>query len=136
MNQFLKEYYQDMMKNLKTLYPDKSEKELKDYINKATNKKQTKDPTIDYVNNYVNTKKETTLFTMIDSILKNEPIISGYGTLFQTHEDGINLIAEMLNFLLSERNVEKEKLFESIQENDELGIELHDRAQKTLKLLA
>jgi hypothetical protein len=42
----------------------------------------------------------------------------------------------MLNFLLSERKVEKGKLFEAIQENDELGIELHDRGQKTLKLLA
>jgi len=136
LNQFLKEYYQDMMNNLKTLYPDKDEKELRQYINKASNKKNMVDPSIDYVNNYVNTKKETSLFTMIDSILKNEPIISGYGTLFQSHEDGVNLIAEMLNFLLSERNVEKEKLFNAIKANDELGIELHDRAQKTLKLLA
>jgi hypothetical protein len=125
-----------MMSNLKTLYPDKSREELKKYINQATNKKNMVDPTIDYVNNYKNTKKETTLFNMTDSILKNEPIISGYGTLFKNHDEGINLIAEMLNFLLSERKVEKGKLFEAIQENDELGIELHDRGQKTLKLLA
>lgn len=76
----------------------------------------------------------TNPLTVANMLEGGDPLISTFGTLFKQIETKESLPSKMLRFILSERKIEKAKMFQFEDGTNEF--DYHDRIQKILKVLA
>jgi len=81
----------------------------------------------------------TNMLKFLDFMEKRRPIITGHGTLFETHENHHSVIADLVSFLMSERKVVKKKMLNLIKAGkhpEDPEVKALDQEQKIYKLLA
>jgi hypothetical protein len=93
-------------------FPNIDMKEIYDAVDYSI-VKRVKNAPAKLVNNYKNKTINTTLLDVADYILSKEPIITGYGVMFNKHDSGIpNPIMDMVTVFLNNRDVDKKKMFQ------------------------
>lgn len=93
-------------------FPNISKGDIIDGIDYSILKRYKNSPAT-LINNYKNKKINTNLIDMCEYILSKEPIITGYGVLFNKPDPNIkNPIVDMLTTFLNNREVDKAKMFE------------------------
>ena len=68
-------------------------------------------------------------------IVKQGMIVTGRGNLYNNHHKSHNFAGEMIQYLLNERSARKKAMFAAMKEGNTALQEMHDNAQKTLKVL-
>jgi DNA polymerase elongation subunit (family B) len=133
---FLENYKSEMLGILRSQYPELSDVELGRRMDSIIKEKM-EVPQTELFNSYKMVTVDMNLLEVTDLILKNNPILSGYGVLFSQHRSkkSKNLPAEMLKFLLSERKKVKKEMFTYVNSDPE-KYKLLDTIQKIYKLLA
>lgn len=122
-------YKDEMVKKIKALRPELSEEKIEQLVKQQIKKRE-------------NNKKcklenqETNIISLIKFIRTNNCIMSPYGTLFQNHKDGKNILSEMVDMLLKERKVAKKEMFKHANDEDKTMYNNFKQIQLTLKLLA
>lgn len=103
--------YKDISKRMLQLsFPYLSNKEIEEALNYSINKRF-KNQNTKVHNSYKKTEVDTTLAEVTDYILKREPIITAFGTMFKKHAEGDNPIAELLRSFMEGRDVYKKEMF-------------------------
>lgn len=127
----IKEYVRENVDKLKLVFPDKSEKELKEFVlDKVAEKLVNKDALLD--NNYVGKTARSTMMDLLQYIHDSKPIIAGYGVLFKNQHQADNPAAQMLNAFGVDRKALKKELKKYSPDDYEYG--KLDRAQKRKKV--
>jgi len=135
---FVQKYKRDMLATLTKLKPDTPIEELEALIDEqiTNNEKLNSDENnIKLVNNYEKVENECTLLDILDFYENKNPIMTGYGVMFKQHEKAINLNADFVSWLMSERKVAKKAQFAALNEGDIARESFYEMMQKTFKLL-
>lgn len=127
----LKEYIQENVNKMKLLFPNNTEKELKEFIeNEINNSFKNHDAVLD--NNYIHKTAKSTMLDILQYIYETKPIIAGYGVLFKDNDKAINPAVAMLDKFGDDRKALKKELKKATP-----GTYLYnklDRAQKRKKI--
>lgn len=101
---------------------------LKDFTNKE----------VEVYNNMKNEKIETNLLQLVELVhfSKTKPIITGYNTLFHTQDKITNIPSGFLDYLKTERDSSKRKMFTHINDKDKSLFEEYNFEQLVFKLIA
>ena len=70
-----------------------------------------------------------------DTIVKQGLIVTGKGNLYKNQHEATNLAAAMIQYLLDERKVQKNKMFQAMRESNHALVNRFDSGQKTFKVL-
>lgn len=134
---FLKKYKEQALSKLKIIFPEKEDIELLNIINKQIKEKlDVNTLNVEWLDHSLNKEKSNTL-EMFDYLENETPIISGSGSLYHKHEDGVkNILLEMVDMLLKTRKVYKKKKFDHINDEDKTLLQMYDNYQLVYKLLA
>ena len=95
---------------LKLSFPNLSHYELEEALNYSIMTRFKNSPAI-IDNNYKKKTIDTTLLDLTDYILKRQPIITPYGTLFKNHGEVPNPISKLLETFMEGRNIYKKEMF-------------------------
>lgn len=131
---FLDLYREQMLKVLSMSLSGEQLKKAVDELDKRIKERELKPHGI-FENDYLDLNTDVSLIKMLNFINENDPIITGFGAMFRKHEqDGkVNMLAKMLEYLLSERKIAKKEMFLCEQGSPEFQ-EL-DRTQKVIKVV-
>jgi len=135
---FVKNYRDDMLSALKLLKPDMTDDELLAVIDdQIANNAKLNDETCNVAirNNYTKEESSHTLLEILDFYENKNPIMTGYGVMFKQHDKAINLNADFVSWLMSERKVAKKAQFAALNEGDYIKESFYEMLQKTFKLL-
>lgn len=98
---FLTNYLESMVKKLIKIYPDKSVKELSDLVNENILAKF-KPREASLVNTYTQSTSHTTIYDIVETMLRTKPTITGNGGLYDP--DKTNMFADVLVTLIATRD--------------------------------
>lgn len=108
--EMINEYKQVAQRMLQLSFPYLSNREIDEGLNYSINKRF-KNQNAKVHNNYKKQEIETTLAQVTDYILKREPIITAFGTMFKKHAEEYNPIAELLRLFMEGRDAYKKEMF-------------------------
>lgn len=94
--------------------------------------KRMKDSDCSIYNNYTDETMNLTLLQLTDYILIRQPIITGYGVLFQKHADCPNPLVEMIMGFIIDRKKTKKLMFSAPKGSEEF--EKYNLLQQLLKI--
>ncbi|QXN67876.1 hypothetical protein FPHOBKDP_00122 [Listeria phage LPJP1] len=80
--------------------------------------------------------RETTLLGLDKFIVTEKPIITGFGSMYLTHDKFDNLLAKLVEYIIKTRKVYKNKMFEHVNDDDQTLRNMYDMYQRTMKILA
>lgn len=108
--EMISKYKEVSQRMLQLSFPYLSKREIDEALNYSINKRF-KNQNAKVHNSYKKTEVETTLAEVTDYILKREPIITAFGTMFKKHAEDDNPIAELLKSFMEGRDVYKKEMF-------------------------
>lgn len=106
----INKYKQTIIRMLKLSYPNLSYYDLETVVNMSIMNNFKNTPAV-IDNNYKKRTVNTTLLDLTDYIMKREPIITAYGTMFKKHAEVPNPIAKLLETFMEGRNIYKKEMF-------------------------
>lgn len=125
-------WVEENLKSLKLKYPDKSDDVLRGKLERIYDERF--NPVkCKLHNNLKDITIKTDIGTVMNLMMKRDLIPTEHGVLFQTHEDVLNLEADLLRLFKKERKVAKNKMFE-LKGTPES--EVYNTIQKVWKILA
>ncbi|QXN70075.1 putative DNA polymerase I [Bacillus phage vB_BspM_Internexus] len=130
---FLEKYKEQAKKQLLLSFPDIREEEIEEFLDKEINS------TIQGKNVVFNDgeqKSVKNLLSVTEWLEEKKPIITGYGAFYRKHNEGVNLLSDMVDYLLVSRKKVKKEMFEHVNDEDRTEYNNLDLMQKTFKLLA
>ncbi|WCS68275.1 hypothetical protein Goe21_01650 [Bacillus phage vB_BsuM-Goe21] len=130
---FLEKYKEQAKKQLLLSFPNISEEEIEEFLDKEINS------TIQGKNVVFNDgeqKSVKNLLSITEWLEEKKPIITGYGAFYRKHNEGVNLLSDMVDYLLVSRKKVKKEMFEHVNDEDRTEYNNLDLMQKTFKLLA
>lgn len=131
----IKEYKDEMIKVIKSSYPDIDEDKLKEIIEIEVNKIDAV-PIVNFNNNYTKKNRKVTLLAWYDWYKKKKPITTEHGVCFKRHDESINLSAKLLEYILDTRKYHKKEMFNCKKALDSIGEKFHNIRQKVFKIFA
>jgi DNA polymerase elongation subunit (family B) len=134
--EIIDKWKKEMAQVLLTQFPEKDQNDINTFLERIIKKRLNNQPCV-VSNDYLNKNKTLGLVDFANWALeKSNPILTGFGVCYKQHEKTKNLVAEMLNYLLSERKKAKKEMFLHINDEDKTTMKNLDRIQKIFKLLA
>lgn len=130
-NQVQLKYKEAARKILCYSFPFLMENEIDEAIDYSISKR-IKDSECSIYNNYTEEKMNLTLIQLTDYILTKQPIITGYGVLFQKHADCPNPLVEMIMGFITDRKKTKKLMFSVPKGSEEF--EKYNLLQQLLKI--
>src|SRR5699024_9214873 len=122
------QYLTKLAKMVKMRRPDLDDDEIKEKV-KWIYSKYFKDMNMDF-------QGQTVPLTMLDrTIIDNELIVSGSGSLYHTPNQKKNVLRELISELKRSRKIYKKKKFEHMNDEDLSLHDMYDNYQKTIKIL-
>lgn len=109
-SKFLESYKEDAVNSLLQMNPTWDKNEVEKIVVKEM-KKSFQNPSVEIDNNYTRNHDTTTLLTVMDWSLENEPIVAGNGTFYKNQHQAENPVAEMLDGFLIKRKATKKEMF-------------------------
>jgi len=133
---FINEYKEQIMNGLRLSKPDIDEDELSRQVDVIIDERL-ESPDAIFSNDYKQKEGKFKLLDLLDNFMKKGDILTGFGVFYKQHDETNNLITSMLDYLLSERNDAKQRMFEAKKDGNEELAKALDRLQgSVLKLLA
>lgn len=106
----INKYKETIIRMLKLSYPNLSYYDLETVVNMSIMNNFKNTPAV-IDNNYKKRTVNTTLLDLTDYIMKREPIITAYGTMFKKLGEVPNPIAKLLETFMEGRNIYKKEMF-------------------------
>jgi len=132
---FVEKYTNDLCKILEAQFPDLNIPEIYNDDIKPLLNSRFQDQEVIFANGYNKTEVDLNLSALLNSLIINKPILTGYGVTFKNHKRTVNLPGAMLKFLLDQRKTVKRQMLSVINTDKEKFANL-DREQKIDKLLS
>lgn len=123
------------MRILKLRFPDKSEEELSEFLDKQI-KKNLKNTDCKFVNNYTNKTVNLNLLRFTEWYFDKNPISTEHGVFFKKQDQAINLPAKMLEHILNSRKANKKKMFQAEKAGNKELTKFYNTRQKVDKIFA
>lgn len=110
-NFIIRRYKEEMIKNMKRVYPDMDEKIIEEKVVNSIIE-NIDIPTVELINSYKGKKVETDLVTLSNQIDKNSPILCASGVLFKNHNSEEKaMLPKQFKRFISARDELKAKMF-------------------------
>lgn len=133
-SEFIKRYKEQLKNKVRLINKEISEEDLNSIIDKKINEKISLEKQVSEKDNHENIH-ETNMLSVMDYILLEKPIITGYATAYKQHQDAFNILLKMVEMLLDTRTIYKRKKLECANDEDKTLYNLYDNYQLTYKLL-
>jgi hypothetical protein len=130
---FLETYRNQLVDQLSLVYPNLERSVIVSFAEKKVDE-TLKDRDIIWSDG--EKKEHRSLLEMTNWLEEEQPIITGYGAFYKKHNEGKNLLSEMVDYLLKSRKVVKKQMFQHVNDADRTQYNNLDLMQKTFKLLA
>lgn len=106
----INKYKSTMLECLKLFYPNADTRDLSEAVDYSINKRyfESKAQVHD---SYKNRTQTSTLLQMSDFIMRREPIVTAFGTMFRKHADVPNPMATVVQSFLDKRSQDKKMMF-------------------------
>lgn len=131
---FLDLYKKDSIESLRTMNPEWDEHDLEDLIDDEISK-HLSNPSVIIDNNFKRKTQSSTLLTIMDWAIKEEPLIAGNGTFYMNQHEAVNPVASMLDMMLKKRKAYKKQMFGIKDPNSQAYKDL-DLLQANMKINA
>jgi DNA polymerase family B len=131
--QFLESYRDQAVGQLSLLFPGEPKEKLEEFVEKQVDERF-RDRTVDFKRGEI--VEQRSLLELTDWLETEKPIMTGYGAFYKKHEESINKLADMVDYLLKSRKVYKKEMFKHVNDEDRTTYNNFDLMQKTMKLLA
>lgn len=131
---FIKQWKEEMIVNMKRLNPNWKKSDIDEVLDKML-LEQMYNPDVELDNNYTHEHKQASAISVLDWVLKRNPIVAGNATFYKNQLEAINPIADMVNSFLVERKAVKKKMFQIEDDQSDEYKDL-DRLQGNVKRLA
>ena len=133
---FINSYKEQMLNTLYKKFPYKAQYEIENILDEMIDE-SLNEPDCIFDNDYNNTSMETSLLSVLDHLMDNKELLTGFGCIYKQPDTAKNLVTDMLNYLLTERGKVKEQMFEAKRDGKEELAKALDRLQgSVIKLLA
>lgn len=107
---FINEYKKTVKRMLHLNFSQLTDSDLENAIDYSINKRF-RDETVQLEDNYRHEKISTNLSTLVEFIMKREPICTAYGVLFKKHIDEPNPVVKVTKSFLEKRSQDKKKMY-------------------------
>jgi DNA polymerase family B len=130
---FLEATRDQMVDQMVLVYPNEPREKLEEFVEKKLDSR-IKDRNVMF--NDGESKQPRSLLEMTNWLETEQPILTGYGAFYKKHDEGANLLSDMVDYLLKSRKVYKKEMFKHVNDVDRTAYNNFDLMQKTMKLLA
>lgn len=129
---FLDEWKNQMIESINRINPDWNDDDINKVLNKMINKQMT-NPLTTMDNNYTGERKDASLLSVLDWVIKRKPNIAGNGTFYKNQHEALNPVATMLDNILKTRKALKKQMF-MVEDKDSDEYKDLDRGQQNEKI--
>lgn len=113
------EEYKKLLTKVVQLYYPISKEELSPIIDYSISKRYDQCNNVELVDSYKNRTQRLNLLQLTDWIMRREPIVTSFGTMFKKHADSVNPLAVVVQQFLDKRSEHKNKMYEFPKGSDE-----------------
>lgn len=113
------EEYKKLLTKVVQLYYPVSKEELSPIIDYSISKRYDQYNNVELVDSYKNQSQRVNLLLLTDWIMRREPIVTSFGTIFKKHADSVNPLAVVVQQFLDKRSEHKNKMYEFPKGSDE-----------------